>query len=470
MSRYILRGGTLIDGTGAAPRPDSSVFICEGRIEGLHGIAERKAEHHPDTVAIDCTGHTVMPGLVDGHVHLTFDEAASGDDMYFHRQEPYLAIAAAWNVQKLLRAGVTSCLEPDSLWGLGASVRAAVEAGMAEGPRMVVGGQALVPFPDPIGNDVFGASRAPAHHRAVRGHDDIVAEIRRAIINGADWIKLIATAPLPGKSHEQPLFTASELQEICDVAHELGTPVAAHVRHPKAIKDAARAGVDLIVHASYMDDECLDLIVESGAAIMPTYTFLANFLEHGHRVGSPSRFGTAFGQEMEDSDAMLSRAHQAGVKLVCGSESGFSVTPYGHWHTREMELFVERLGMTPLEAITCATGNGGEIIMRRPTEIGTVTHGSLADVLVVAGDPLEDIRVLGDRSRLHHVFCRGEEIDLQRPWPTRTVYSRERVMRYSRQILTWERAHRPEPETGWADGVEDDTVLVGGATSCPCMM
>jgi cytosine/adenosine deaminase-related metal-dependent hydrolase len=200
---------------------------------------------------------------------------------------------------------------------------------------------------------------------------------------------------------------------------------------------------------------------------MPTYTFLANFVDFGALVGAPAPLADVFRGEMEGSDAMLAALHADGIRFVTGSEAGFSLTPFGHWHARELELLVTRLGITPLEAIASATSVGGEVIMRRPGAIGVVGHGAEADLLVIDGDPLDDITILQDRHRLHHVFSRGQEVDLRRPWPVRTVYARERVGRLSREILTRERALDPE---GVGVAVEEATKLDASVTSCPCML
>jgi cytosine/adenosine deaminase-related metal-dependent hydrolase len=178
-------------------------------------------------------------------------------------------------------------------------------------------------------------------------------------------------------------------------------------------------------------------VVESGAALCPTWTFLANLVDFGHKVGASARLVDLFRSEIEATAAGVRKAYDAGVKLLCGSESGFSLTPYGHWHARELELFVRYLGLSPLEAITCATANGA-FALRLEGQIGTVEAGRLADVIVVDGDPLADIRVLADRSRLRHVVSRGRPVDLTRPWPERTVWPKEKVGMYSTQILTYD--------------------------------
>ncbi len=190
---------------------------------------------------------------------------------------------------------------------------------------------------------------------------------------------------------------------VADTAHAMQTPCVAHCRNADSTRLAARAGVDLILHASYLDESAVDAIVESGAAVAPTFTFLANLADHGAKVGAMTTQVDIFRGEIEATAAMLRQAYDAGVPMLCGSESGFALTPYGHWHAREMEVLVDAMGLTPLEAITCATRNGA-IALRRPLDsIGVILPGAAADVLVLDGDPATDVSILGDRRRLRHV-------------------------------------------------------------------
>ena len=142
---------------------------------------------------------------------------------------------------------------------------------------------------------------------------------------------------------------------------------------------------------------------------------------------------------MEQTGAMLRRAYDAGVPLLCGSESGFSITPYGHWHAREMEVFVEHLGLTPLEAITCCTSTNA-IALGQQGEVGTIEAGRRADILVLEGDPSLDVSILGDKSRFRHLLCRGRQVELA-PVPERTPLPSERAAPWSAVSLTWELAH-----------------------------
>jgi imidazolonepropionase-like amidohydrolase len=235
------------------------------------------------------------------------------------------------------------------------------------------------------------------------------------------------------------VWTLDEMKAVCDTAHALGVPVTAHCRNASSTRDAALAGVDLILHASFMDHEALDAVVASGAAICPTFTFLANLADYGERVGAGVGMVDIFRGEIKATAAMMRAAHDAGVTLLCGSESGFALTPYGHWHARELEVFVEELGLSPLEAIRCATRNNA-LAMRMEGELGVVAEGWKADLLVVDGDPAADVRILQDRSRLRAVVSRGRPVDLTAPWPERRRIAGEKVGSWAAEVLTYERA------------------------------
>jgi hypothetical protein len=176
--------------------------------------------------------------------------------------------------------------------------------------------------------------------------------------------------------------------------------------------------------------------------LCPTFTFLANLADFGAGVGASPGQEDIFRGEIAATAKMVRAAYDEGVRLLCGSESGFALTPYGHWHGRELEIFVNELGLSPLEAITCATRNGAWA-MRMEGELGTLEVGRKADVLVVDGDPLADIRVLNDRRRLAAVVSRGEQVDLTAPWPEHGPLRGWKVANWAAETLTWDRAYLP---------------------------
>jgi len=437
----LLHGATVIDGTGTPPRPDTDVLLDGDRIVSV-GPSTDQPDVGADVDVLDVRGHTVMPGLIDAHCHITFGEPASNDELFFHRPQSTAMLVAAFNVPKLLRAGVTGFLDADCIYDLGPALRDAIDAGIVEGPRMASGMNALLTSAGGTAGRLIPDDGTAGYAHVMRGRDEMVRTTRQQIKYGADWIKIHVTGSVPNGSGELTVWSLEELRAVTETAHALDTPTVAHCRNATSTRLAAEAGVDLILHASYLDEAALDAVVASGAAIAPTFTFLANLADHGAAVGANTTQVDLFRGEMAATAEMLRRAHDAGVRLLCGSESGFSLTPYGHWHARELELLVDLLGLTPLEAITCATRNGALALRRPEGSIGVIAPGAAADVLVVDGDPSVDVSILGDRSNLRHVFSRGTAVDLDRPWPERRPLAGERVGQWSTQPLTWDLVHR----------------------------
>lgn len=434
--QVLLAGGTVIDGTGAEPRPDTPVLLEPDRIVAVGADAIASAPKEVTTV--DTSDQTVMPGLIDAHCHVTFGEPASNDELFFHRPQSTAMLVAAFNVQKLLLAGVTGFLDADCLYDLGPALRDGIEAGLVEGPRMTSGLSALLTAAGGTAGRLIPDEGHVGYAHVMTDRAEMVRTTRQQVKYGADWIKIHATGSLPTTNGEITVWSLDELRAVTDTAHALDTPCIAHCRNAESTRLAAEAGVDLILHASYLDAAAVEAVVEAGAAVAPTFTFLANLADHGDNVGAATTQVDVFRGEIEATAALLRTAHDAGVPILCGSESGFALTPYGHWHAREMEVLVGTLGLSPLEAISCATRNGA-IALRRPMDsIGVIAPGAAADVLVVDGDPSTDVRILGDKRRLRHVFSRGTAVDLERPWPERQPLPMENVANWSTQTLTWD--------------------------------
>jgi len=412
----LIEHGTVIDGTGRAPfRAD---LLIEGERIAALGPAPEIAGDAPLT-RIDATGLTVMPGLIDAHCHLSFDDAASNPEIFWQRRPVLSALVAGYNAGKLLRAGVTGILDPDSVHEVMVDVRDAIEAGVIAGPRVSCGCYALIPGMGGTAGRLIADHGVTGYYMVVEGRDQIVAEVRRQIKVGADWIKVHVSGVVPryAARGEQCSWMQEELDLICAVAHDLGVPVMGHCRGAEATLRAARAGMDLIFHATGMDARATDLVIERRIPICPSLTFQANTAEFGHRLGTDPALIRLFEREIADSAASLRRVYDAGVPLLCGSEAGFSMVPYGEWHHREMEVLVRHLGLTPLAAIGCAT-RANAIALKLDGQVGVLAPGMLADVICIAGDPAADIGILGDAARLRHVVVGGRAADLS-PLPPR---------------------------------------------------
>jgi len=404
----LIHGGTVIDGLGHAPR-QADVLLSGERITAVEaGLHSRTAREVP---RMDARGLTVMPGLIDAHCHISFDEPNSNDELFFHRREGLAAIIAAVNVQKLLAAGVTGFFDADSLWEIGVDLRDAIEAGIVRGPRMTTGGNALLTSVGGTAGRLIPDEGRRGYGVVVHSRDDIVREVRRQIKIGVDWIKVHVTGLTPRQKikGEVQVWSLDEMKLVCDTAHDLGTPVVGHCRGASSTRDAALAGFDMILHATYMDEDALAAVVDKRVPIVPTFTFQANLADYGAAVGASDGIRKLFQKEITDSAAMLKRAYDAGVPLLCGTESGFSITPYGDWHYRELEVFVNDIGLTPLQAITAAT-SANAFALGLEGQTGAIESGRLADIIVIDGDPARDVRVLGERERLRHVILNGDVI------------------------------------------------------------
>lgn len=425
-----IAGGNVIDGLGNPPR-QADVVISGQRI-----VSVAPATPIDGGPRIDARGMTVMPGLIDAHCHISFDEPNSNDELFFHRREGLAAIIAAANVRKLLAAGVTGFLDADSLFEIGVDLRDAIEAGIIPGPRMSTGGNALLTSVGGTAGRLIPDEGRRGYGKVVNTRDEIVAEVRRQIKNGVDWIKVHVTGLTPRQKTrgEVQVWSFDELRLVCDTAHELGTPVVGHCRGASSTRDAARAGFDMILHATYMDEEALDAVVEECVPIVPTFTFQANLADYGAAVGAADEIRRLFQKEIEESAVMLKRAYDAGVPLLCGTESGFSLTPYGDWHYRELEIFVRDLGLSPLEAITAAT-SANAFSLGLAHETGAIEAGRLADVIVVDGDVANDVTVLGAPGRIRHVILDGRECDIS-PAPERRDPPGWRATNYGSRRLT----------------------------------
>jgi imidazolonepropionase-like amidohydrolase len=437
-AEILITNGMLVDGNGNPPVQNTSLRIRDGKIVDIG--TESDLEASPDIETIDATGKTVMPGLIDSHLHSTFDDVQSNDELFFHRDPVMSALVTAQNLQKILRSGVTSFVDPDTAHGIGPSIRNAIDAGVIEGPRMKTGVQALLTAVGGTAGRLIPDEGTVGYAQIVNSVDEVVMWTRRHIKYGADWIKLHATGSLPGRPGELMVWSREEVRAACNAAKDLGVPVMAHCRNPESVKICAEEGVDLILHASHMDEAGLEAIIENDVSICPTFTFLANLADFGSKVGASSGMEYIFRGEIEQTAKMIRKAYDAGIRLLSGSESGFALTPYGHWHARELEVFVEVLGLSEIEAITTATKNGAWT-MRMEDELGTLEVGKLADVIIIDGDPTSNIKLLNDKSCISEVICRGSRIDLSNPWPEHDALPGWKVGNWAGQILTWETAY-----------------------------
>ncbi len=403
MSQIVLQHATLWDGTGAAALTEAVVVVEDGRIARVG----QDTGDLSGAELYDLGGAFLLPGLIDCHVHLTGD---GEPDLYraLRKAIPYVTLEAAAHALKTLEAGFTTVRDAGAGYGIDVSLRDAVAAGIVPGPRLQVSG---VPLSITGGH---GDDFLPPHvhiegRRVVDGPDEARKAARTELRAGVDWIKLCATGGVLSERtspHARGL-TVEEMRAAVEEAHNAGRKTLAHAQGTQGIKNAILAGVDSIEHGFYLDDEAIQLMLDRGVYLVPTLAAVHHIVANAARMGA-SEWGLTKACEAREAHLeSFRRALEANVPIAMGTDAA---TPFNHHgcNARELELMVEA-GMSPQQALLSATVRAADLL-GLSEHLGTVTPGKIADLIVVAGDPLADIRVLQDVSRILLVMKEGQVV------------------------------------------------------------
>jgi imidazolonepropionase-like amidohydrolase len=414
----LLLAGRLWDGTGAGARREVALLVRDGRVDRVAPAAELADWVGP---RLDVPGATVMPGLMDLHVHLVSVVDPDEPNAIWAEvsaRTQLLTLHAAKNARLMLEAGFTTVrdlagpINPLNLEAL--ALRRAIAIGLVPGPRIFVagwvgqtGGHSDVPVPDVWPRDESVYADGPwAVRRLVR------AEIRL----GVDLFKTSASGGAAG--HKEELwwrnYTAEELAALVDEAHAVGKRVAVHSHTAEATKRALRAGVDTIEHGTELDEECLALFLETGAFLVPTISIRSERARAGRAAGqAPPEVVRKYRHVAAVGDEWFRRASQAGVRMALGTDTYRSLRDYWGKNAYELELMVER-GLSPEHALLTATRNAAEAL-GAGDRLGTLEPGKLADLLIVDGEPDRDVRLLQDPASLLVVMREGRIVVDRRP-------------------------------------------------------
>lgn len=403
MSALLLKGGTLIDGTGSAPLPDAAVLIEDGKVAAVGKASEVQAP--AGATVIDTTGKTILPGLIDVHVHLATNANPGPTDFMAWNvltPENMKLMHGVFNARRTLEAGFTTVRNMGYEESI--ALRDAVSAGYTPGPRMLTSG-----FVNQTGghSDMFTPGhfpRKPLHE--ADGPDGCRKNVRQWCRLGVDFIKICTTGGVMSKGDDPNMrnYTPAEIAAITEEAHALGRRVAAHAQVPAGIKNAILNGVDTIEHGNVLDDECIELMVRHGTYLVPTLAVVYQIIQKGPAYGMPE-YGLAKARAVYETHRQsIARAYKAGVKIAMGTDAAFNICRCGD-NAIELELMVD-VGMSPMDVLVATTRVAAEAMGL--TDVGTLTPGLRADALVVDGDPLADIKVLQDKSRIHYVIQAGK--------------------------------------------------------------
>jgi imidazolonepropionase-like amidohydrolase len=404
--RIWIRNARVWDGTGADGYP-GEVLVEGDRIARV--MPAGTGFTTDDAQLLDAAGGTLMPGLVEGHAHLSFIHAPRSTDLGETPPEEH-TLATMHNARTLLDHGFTSAFSAASAkLRLDVVIRNEIEAGRIPGPRLRAAGPEIT-VTGGLGDERRLHMDRSSFGIVADGPDEIAKAVRLCAREGVDTVKLNISGDGFTRARargDMTVMREAEVRMAVEVAHDHGCRVAAHARSGQSVLRALACGVEVIYHCEAADEAVLDQLAAArdrifcSAAIAPIH----NALYEAERWGLASDPVRTAGQRqlMEDAQRTYAGMRQRGIRVVIGGDYGFVHTPQGT-NARDIEFHVTLFGYTPSEALQCATRVGGELMRM---EVGLVQEGWLADLIVVSGDPVADVRLLQDVQRIPMVMQGG---------------------------------------------------------------
>jgi imidazolonepropionase-like amidohydrolase len=376
----VLSGARIVDGTGAEPVRGRSVVVEKGVITAV--VDDARA---PRGNGVDLAGHTLLPGLINCHVHLCF--GAEADPVRPLREEPVAltAIKALLRARETARAGVTTVRDLGGRDYVEIAVRRAIQEELIDGPRIVAAGRPVC----------MTGGHGHWLGREADGPDDARKAVREQLKAGADVIKIIATGGVmtPGVEPGSPQLTLDEMRAAIEEARKAGRRTAAHAMAATGISDAIDAGITSIEHGVFLTEEIVAHMRRDGTFLVPTLNAPAAIATGGLAAGIPEYMVRKSEQVVPAHVASFQLAHRAGVRIAAGADSGTPLNFHGSL-LPELTLMV-KYGMTPLEVIRSATVTAADCLGLGEVT-GRVAPGYAADLIAVAGDPAERVEALAD--------------------------------------------------------------------------
>jgi imidazolonepropionase-like amidohydrolase len=423
MSDVVFTNVRILDGTGENPY-SGSVLVQGNRIRQ---VGRSTAPIAPGSATvIDGAGATLMPGMCEAHTHFSWNDAATLSAIQRMPLEEHV-LWCAKVAKRYLEAGFTSCVGAACAKPrLDVVIRNAINAGQIPGPRYLAASQEIT-VPGGLGDETLPHLPFPEFSFGVNVNsaDEMRKVVRMFLKYGVDSIKLNLSGDnfTPDSPAETTWMSDAEVAAAMDEVRVRGKRGTAHARSAASVRQALRHGIDVIYHASFTDEETLDMLeaAKDRVFVAPGIAILYAMLYEAEPYGITHEKAVAMGYQIEWDAALesLKAMHRRGVRILPGGDYGFAFTPHCQ-NARDLEFFVRYLGFTPAEAIRSATHYGGQIMMR-PNDLGQVKEGYLADLLLVDGDPLANLAILRDPKRLlavmkDGVFAKAPEIASERAW------------------------------------------------------
>ena len=379
--RTTYRAARVFDGVSEHAIEDGAVLVEDGRIASVGSVADLPA----GAEITDLGDATILPGLIDAHVHLVWSASAEPHEVVERESRALTALRCANNAALHLRAGVTTVRDVGATDGLSIDVARAVGLGVLRGPRVIAAGRAIAM----TGGHGWFLGREADGAEAVRH------AVRSELKAGASCIKLMASGGVYGHAEEpgSPQLTVEELRVAVEEAHKAGRRVAAHAYSIEAIGNALDAGVDSIEHGSFIDRDTAGRMRESGTYLVPTMSVYRAMSERGPELGAPEYIRRKTAEVLGASREAFRLALEAGVPVAAGTDCGAPGHPHGTL-PEELMLMVES-GASPIQALRFATSAAADLL-GLGDEVGSLEPGKRADLLAVEGDPTSEILALRD--------------------------------------------------------------------------
>ena len=396
-SSLVIKNVRLFDGSGGPVLENGAIVVRNGRVEKTGPL--NRLTLPEEAFVLDAAGYTLLPGLMDCHVHTMSNGEPSLETIILKELPTQLSIKAGVMAGRLLASGFTTVRDVGSGYFMGVGLKRSIAQGLIPGPHMVVAGNILsitgghgdTHFCPHVHVEGFGG--------IIDSPDEARKEARRQIKYGVDVIKMCATGGVLSEGDEpgSAQLTIDEMKAAIEEAHKAGKRAAAHAIGTTGIKNAIKAGIDTIEHGCLLDDEAIELLLAHKVFLIPTLVAPYHIVKAGTAAGIPEYAVRKATTLVESHFESVRRAHRAGVKIAMGTDAGTPFNLHGE-NAFELELMVQA-GLTPAEAITATTASAAAALGVEK-ERGTLEAGKVADILLVEGDPLADIRLLQDKSKL----------------------------------------------------------------------
>ena len=386
----LFSGGRIFDGMGST-LDDHAVLVEDQKIQR---IAPQTEFSGFDGEVVDVSGGTLLPGLIDCHVHLVYCGEADPGAKVMKLKPGQIVMRALANAQQSLSGGTTSLRDLGGRDFLEFAVRDACNSGEQFGPTIRAAGQIIC----------MTGGHGNQHGRVADGPDEVIKAVREQIHAGSDVIKLMATGGVmtPGVNPEDAHYSENELRVGVEEGHRFHRTCASHAQGSAGILNAVRAGMDSIEHGIFMTDECVELMLSKGTYLVPTLSALLNILVNADQ-GIPEYVVEKTERIKDRHKESVLMFHRAGGKIAMGTDAG---TPFNLHGKNQQELkYMVELGIPEKDALVSANANAADLLGM--PDRGRIVEGAYADLLIVEGNPLEDISMVSDPGNHRRVIKNG---------------------------------------------------------------